>query len=1285
METALCSPDELPIHGTVELAPRTLGAYELIEELGRGGMGVIYRARQIRLRREVALKLINGIAFASNDTLRRFKAEAEVAASLDHPNIVPIHEIGEHDSQPFFSMGLVSGPALDKKLAGQPIEPETAARLVIKIARAVQYAHDRGILHRDLKPANILLDAQDEPHLSDFGIARVMQNESTLTGTHAILGTPSYMAPEQARGDVKNFTVAVDIYGVGAVLYHLLTGVPPFAGGTTFETVRQVLESEPRRPTLLNPKVDRDLETICLKCLDKSPAGRYPSAAAIAEDLERWLCGKPVLARPISTGERAFKLARRHPLVTALSLLALSALVGGASGIFWQWRRAEQKSLEATQAQERAEREQYFSSITAAQKFLKDGAVDKARELLLSTRLESRHWEWGRLILLCQQEAMTLPAPHQRVDPNRAILSMSPLTRRWLTTYGGVATMLDSRLGWRELSSPNDRILSATFSPDEKLIAGVTAEGAMVLWDATTLNVRHRFHWPEWSVSSCAFSPDSLRLTAGTREGRVLMFDIGNPSALLSWPLDSELAPVFSHDGKRVLSALNANQIVAWDSATGAEIWRERIDSPEMRVLAAIDGRTRAILSLRSGVKLKSPSGKESILASERRLSRAYLSPNGTRLFTIDDREWLTLWNTETGQEIDTWPERTYVIFQSDDSRYFASFGGDRFVKVRLCESGRELLTAGVPPEIPNLFFTPDGQFLAAEMPDRSIKIWLLEDAATFLTYKDPEKTRNAFERFQKIAFSPKGDRIAGAHEDRTVSIWDTASGALVRRLHGHMHWVADVAWSPNGQWIASAAGDNRVILWESESGKAKFILAAHTAPAESVSFSPDSRQLVSCGMDGRLVFWDVESGKMLREVPLSGVAKTIDWSRDGRSIAVGTMDQVFLILDQKPLTLPIPSVVSVRFDPTSQMLAVGSSDQSISLWSVPELSLIKTLRSRAMPLDIDFSPDGVRLAVACSERNTGLGFPSLDVWAVSEGRLAAEFPADPGQALAVAFSPDGHTLALGHSRGTLELFNAFPWHASAYGTFKSSQAAVESFQQKYWSNRLDQTHSRWRQSEARSWIAPRTYWPNRPADAPATALDLTPFYNGLLEVAWAPVPSRDLLSQNFSALTAGLQTYSGLQFDVRGVIQLASDSPRWKALFPTRVTGIPLLPTFRKIHLLHGALGPPGHESKIGECRIVFADDSAISFPFELGVNVLPSWIATREEMMTVPGAKLVWNQAKGIGYSPTAASTRQSFGALYHLEFVNPHPEKQARTLELISNETTAAPFIVAVSIEE
>jgi serine/threonine-protein kinase len=374
---------------------RYFGDYELIKELGRGGMGIVYKARQISLNRSVALKMIRSAALASDDELRRFQNEAEAVALLDHPHIVPIFEVGKYDDQQYLSMKLIAGESLDKKLADCIANPMAAATLLHKVAEAVHHAHQRGILHRDLKPANILLDERGEPFVTDFGLAKRVAGDSELTLSGAILGTPAYMAPEQASGRRGVVTTASDVYGLGAVLYALLTGRAPFGGGSAAKILEQVRESPPTLPSKIHPQTLRDLEIICLKCLEKDPARRYESATAMGEDLRRFLRGEPILARPSPAWERVWKWARRRPAVAsalAVGASALGILLGGA--LYYNTRL--QTMLRRTRAAEGAavDRgklviEAYNRLVSDVQNKLGESAATRSiRQDLLTTAIE---------------------------------------------------------------------------------------------------------------------------------------------------------------------------------------------------------------------------------------------------------------------------------------------------------------------------------------------------------------------------------------------------------------------------------------------------------------------------------------------------------------------------------------------------------------------------------------------------------------------------------------------------------------------------------------------------------------------------------------------------------------------------------------------------------------------------------------------------------------------------------------------------------------------------------
>jgi hypothetical protein len=412
---------------------RSFGDYELQKVLGRGGMGVVYRARQLSLDRMVALKMIRTGMWAAPEEVHRFRNEAQAIANLDHPGIVTIHEVGQCHGQHYLTMNLVEGASLARKLADFEGDTRRAARLVMEIARAVHHAHQRGILHRDLKPSNILIDGQGMPHVTDFGLAKRLHNDGEQSISGAVVGTPSYMSPEQAGGHRASITTATDVHGLGAILDTTLTGRPPFQSDSVVETLEMVQRNAPERPSLINARVDRDLETICLKCLEKDPWRRYDSAAALAEDLERWLLGEPILARPVGRLERVAKWSRRHPTATALvamSGLAALTLVGLGVALFVHSKlQAAYAEKDAALARELIVL--YQNRVIFAERALDDNNVKAAEQMLDECPTSLRGWEWHYLKRQCHLELMTLAGHFGPVWP----VARSP-DGRWIASGG---------------------------------------------------------------------------------------------------------------------------------------------------------------------------------------------------------------------------------------------------------------------------------------------------------------------------------------------------------------------------------------------------------------------------------------------------------------------------------------------------------------------------------------------------------------------------------------------------------------------------------------------------------------------------------------------------------------------------------------------------------------------------------------------------------------------------------------------------------------------------------
>jgi serine/threonine-protein kinase len=402
---------------------------------------------------------------ASDAEVKRFHTEAEAAASLDHPNIVPIYEVGVHEGQHYFSMQLIQGASLGHQIGRFTQDPRAAVGLLAKVARAVHYAHQRGIMHRDLKPSNILVDANGEPHVTDFGLAKRVDTQSDLTLSGAVIGTPQYMAPEQASGRARHLTTAADVYGLGAVLYHLLTGRPPFDADNDLEVLHKVVAEEPTRPSAIAKHLDRDLETICLKCLDKDPAHRYGSGEALAEDLERWLRHEPVLARRTPVLERTVKWIRRRPAVAGLLAALVAVAILGLVAVLWQWHAAEQArkaALDEAKARAQAETEALRQRDRSAD-LLSLAQTDRG------VRMLEEGDGMGLLYLLQARETVENLSESK---PSRSLL--------WAGWYEGLAKSMASTLDC------NQTLTRVTFSPDAKWLACGTERNEILILDRQT-------------------------------------------------------------------------------------------------------------------------------------------------------------------------------------------------------------------------------------------------------------------------------------------------------------------------------------------------------------------------------------------------------------------------------------------------------------------------------------------------------------------------------------------------------------------------------------------------------------------------------------------------------------------------------------------------------------------------------------------------------------------------------------------------------------------------------
>lgn len=590
--------------GPPTIAPRSppprlryFGDYQLLEQIGSGGMGVIYRARQTSLQRNVAVKMILEGRLPSSEDRQRFRVEAEAAASLDHPGILPIYEVGEYEGRQYFSMKLVEGGSLSQRTARGPLPSRDAARLMIAVARAVHFAHERGILHRDLKPANILVDNEQQPFVTDFGLAKRIHGDSALTMTGAVLGTPSYMAPEQASGKGRNITTLTDVYGLGAILYAMLTGKAPFHSEDVVETLRQVLDQEPKRPSLHNPKVDRDLETICLKCLEKEPARRYSAAAALALDLEHYLAGEPVSARPISASARAWRWCRRNPWVTSLSTLAglllLVVAIGGpvAAVMLREQRDQAVKNFErADQAEQDTKDKLYESYLAQARAGRFSGRLGQRFESLkviataakMRPSLELRNEAIACLALPDVRFQRTLEADF--ADPYW--VAIDPQFLRYAYADAGknviVRNVADGKTVARITPPEPSQWMNVRFSPDGSYLALSYLCGRNVVRVYDLAGATPRLALTLDPCGDYAFSSQGKQLTAGNSAGEIASYDLRTGEMVR---VIAKLIPLrrlaMSPQGDRIAVVGESESLVQiLDAASGQKVWSFELPAP---------------------------------------------------------------------------------------------------------------------------------------------------------------------------------------------------------------------------------------------------------------------------------------------------------------------------------------------------------------------------------------------------------------------------------------------------------------------------------------------------------------------------------------------------------------------------------------------------------------------------------------------------------------------------------------------------------------------------------
>ncbi|MBA4192192.1 MAG: hypothetical protein C0467_29815 [Planctomycetaceae bacterium] len=1046
--------------------PRVRG-YELLTVIGSGGMGIVYMARQCDLQRTVALKMLRGLGQFDTEYRTRLQVEAETVAKLQHPNIIQVFEIGtvepepgELHPSPFISFEFVNGGSLMQRTEA-PQPPQYAAQVIEKIARAVHAAHRLGVIHRDLKPANVLLTREGEPKVADFGLAKHFGDELDsagrfLTRAGVVMGTPAYMAPEQAAGE--NITPSIDIYALGVILYELLTARVPFQGATPVETMCLVRDQEPVSPRQLQPKLSRDLETICLKCLQKEPANRYATTEALADDLARWREGRPILARPVGPVERTLRMARRNPAVAALSLSVVFVSLVGVCGVAWKWQEAivnaEQARSNADQARINAEQanlarvtalasarserwERYRSNIAAAASALQLNNIPAARQSLEAAPEEHRGWEW----------------------------------RHFSTQLDGAQHVLR----W-----PDVIHASHSFSPDGSIVlVGQAYQSRVRAWDIrsrqelwTTKDSRKPGIRGDYNGGPLFdLDPDAIRL-----------MDLASNKVTTTLYLPKQ--DVFSidvcRDGKRVVTAGKDGNLRVWDGMTGVQLRSIPVDDTAFYCSAISDDGKRfavcfertpkqlTIWDLDTGKQVQTESKGVSVLGCS-------FTPTGDRLVTTDafPSNTIRVWDATTGKFLVAMSghhNQIMCLAFNNDATRIVSASLDQTARVWELSTGKVLhVLSGHRDWLNSVHFSADGKRIVTASQDATLRLWDAQTGANLAILQGHSGAVIG------VRYNSSGE-IVSVGVDGTVRIWDPIAVERAGSMLGHTNFVYGVAFHPDGEHVASVSWDGTIRLWEATTGRQNWSRKLPESYGISVSFHPDGKHLAassrSLNGSGRVQLLTVENGHEVHgwSLPLRWADTRLSFNRQGGLLAIGTLDKGVRIWNTETrkevmsLSTTSHSVLDVSFSPDNRwlaaahmdgptsfriwdlttktqvhvlqghtdhghavtfspdgkILATAASDNTVRLWDTMSWKEIASLKHGTKVHKMVFTPDSERLACGCADS-------TIRLWDMASNQEVAELRKHTSYVHSLAFSPDGSRLASGSGDSTIRVWDTKP------------------------------------------------------------------------------------------------------------------------------------------------------------------------------------------------------------------------------------------------------------------
>jgi eukaryotic-like serine/threonine-protein kinase len=1009
---------------------QVLGDYELLGEISRGGMGVVYKARQRSLQRLVALKMILAGHFARAQDVQRFKAEALAAANLQHPNIVAIHEVGQWEGHHFFSMDYVEGPTLAELVAKQPLPAEQAARYVRTIAEAVHYAHEHGVLHRDLKPSNILIDGDKQPRISDFGLAKLAQANSDLTLSGKAIGSPSYMPPEQSVGRRSAIGPHSDVYSLGAMLYHLVTGRPPFAAETVQATLMQVLEHEPVPPRALNPGVPRDLETVCLKCLEKDPRRRYSTARELADELGRFLEQRPIEASPINVIGRSWRWCRRNPELASWVSAAVMLLMLGFAGVLWQWQRAERHAQSESIERTRAEHTLTQLELQRVEDLLRENDSAKAlAHLAFALRNNPSNLAVAeRIMSVLTHRNFALPLTPPITTPTRMNDADFSADGKWAATASddGMAQIWDATSGRPVISvGHSGQVRNINFSFDSQWFSTVSSDNIARVWNVSTGAPVTPPLLHTGTLAVAYFSPDNEWLITGGDDGWARLWKLPGGKAGFVWPHEKDIIrPRFSPNGGLLVTTPARGSINVWDCNTGELLHTFRM---EARILDAdiTSNDERLAAAGENGVVKLWNLGNGELIASLRHRSVARnvaFSPDSELLATVTSDRRALLWDGRTGELALELPQHltqiNQVRFSPDGLRLLTFEMSNRILIWDILSGQPTCEPIHLRSRVKMAEFHQDGERLWTMADSGPVQLWDVRPGASVAMLLDHR------ESLLDAQFSPSGRSVFTVASSGSASLWDLHTGQRLLRL-AHGTPVVAAQWTSDHRRFATAGSDRKVRVWDPYTSNVVTTLQ-HEGDITSVQFSHDGKWLVTASRDRTAQSWVVDTGHRLAPQPMrhSNFLYHAAFSRDGKLVVTSSHDgtaRIWKTQTGEPATDPLGharAVLHAEFSPNGRKIVTASLDMSATVWDVTTGQPVVKLLHAAPVRDAQFSADSKRIVTASGDNTARIWDAETGVPLTGPVRHGAEV----GH---VEFSADARRILTASAEGTARLWDA--------------------------------------------------------------------------------------------------------------------------------------------------------------------------------------------------------------------------------------------------------------------